>query len=1431
MAAPVVFAVNGERAEAMKIGCGEGGCGACAVEVLRLDPCTGKVHMKTLNSCLCPVASVHAAAIITAEGIGNASNGFHPIQGIATISLVAIYCKGIALIILIATVLAQNALLAFTRRNAASALPALCSQVATHAALVNKKLGDREHEAMKNGDAFMRAIDGNLCRCTGYRPIIDACRSLVDGVDVEDLGVHSCAVTPCADCPVPTFPDFLKAFATAAKLPTHTSERCTWRSPLSLSELWTIMASTPGIRLVAANTGPGIFKDWPRTGDLVWVGAVAELRVLRVEKERAGGGGKREVVVGGAVSFGELVDLLEEERKRHHVRYAATIGGHFALWRQRAFESDACTLLAAADARVCVASRKDARWLSVQQIQDASTPLDLGGMEVVKEVHVPLPSSGERFFTHKIARGRKFNSHAVVNIAVRLTPSKAVSGKSEHVCNGTHGNAYTARIVFGAPDSTSEGSSKWVCGESPNTEAALNSRPLNMQALITALEAFRTDTTNAGVDASHAQVLQALLFEALAGLTSAPFWLLSQGEGGNASAADLLANAKLSPAPSAVRGTQIVPDDDPSDRSRAPVHRMIPKDRARLQASGEAAYVSDLALPRMLHGAYVESTRPLAMLESVDPCLALGLPGVRGFVCAKDICGMVQPWSGGQPIFANKKVEYVGQPVGLILADTSALAQEAAAMVNVVYVDTPPSALSPILSLSAARAAESFFTDPTLASMGVVSHGHAAEALRDAEYVLKGVCTTPPQQHFYLEPQVALAAWDEGAGEESVLRVWSSTQSIDAVQNAVAKVVGVPAKNVCVTCRRLGGGFGGKTSWPMYIAAAAAVAAEKLHVPVRLNLDRNADFRLGAGRAESLVEYEVGFDGSGMVQALRVKGFVQAGPWHDTASFDLDGLAACIDSAYNIPHLSVDVKLCRTNLAPRVIMRAPGYSQAALVNETIMEHVAAHLGIDSATVKRRNFFPPSTPPSVPRPLTEPLPSSNGVLSCRRAGRYRGIGSDGGGKTPGGKGGAAVGPVKGLDTMVHVWEQLLDMSDYEARAAHVEAFNAKSVWRKRGIAVAPTKFSVSAPPNTASVNVYGDGTFVVAAGGLEMGQGLHTKVLQTAVYALSMALPEARDDDDDDEMVVVDERPLPMSMARMSDTSSEVVPGGGETWGSTGSEGACAAARNACAHIVRSIKPYIKPTGNAVNTWCAALSELYPDPMFGPPNALLSAYGYFDGTVSSDDVGNADAAPSVEYPAFGASCSEVEIDILTGEKEILRSDLVYDVGRSLNPALDIGQMEGAFVQGVGWLATEEVMLDPESGRLVTDSTWTYKPPSSGDLPKDLRVAFLKNSRNPRGVMSSKAIGESTFMLAVAVLSALRKAAAAGRAQLSNLAGDVVVDDGGNNNIRKEKEMEDMLAVPATHARIRAACGEVWVADLLRRAAPNVEAPKEDGWELV
>ena len=720
---------------------------------------------------------------------------------------------------------------------------------------------------------------------------------------------------------------------------------------------------------------------------------------------------------------------------------------------------------------------------------------------------------------------------------------------------------------------------------------------------------------------------------------------------------------------------------------------------ARAQVAGAATYVDDMPeLRGTLHAAPILSTVAHGRLRSIDACAALAMPGVRGVVLASDVPGdsFLGNFSHDEPVFASDTVQHVGQVIGLVVATTVMEARRAARKV-VVDIETLP----PVLNVRDALAAASFVLPPV-----VVKRGDVATALQDAPHTFSGTLEVGGQEHFYLEGQVAYVL----PQEQGQWQVYSSTQHPGEVQHWVAHALGIDNHAVRVECRRMGGGFGGKETQAGHLAVWAAVAARKLKCPVKLRLDRDDDFLITGKRHPFSYDYTVGFDATGRITALRLMMAVNCGFSADLSGPVADRAIFHVDNAYFLENVEITSFRCKTNTQSHTAFRGFGGPQGMIVTESIMGDIARILALDPLDVRLRNFY---------------------GIGERDVTHYQ---------------------MKVEDNILAPLVNKLDaLSDYRARRARIGRWNASSTVIKRGIALTPVKFGISFTATLfnqagALVHVYTDGSVQVNHGGTEMGQGLNTKVCQIVADELGVALGQV--------------------LATASDTSK--IPNASATAASAGTDLNGRAAQYAARHVRDNIAQFVAGLDQcgAGAVQFAGGEVITPKTKRAFTEVVKLAYanriqlwsdGFYRTPKIHYDKTTLTGRPFF-YFAYGAACTEVAIDTLTGESRVLKVDILDDVGTSINPAIDIGQIEGGFVQGMGWLTTEQLVWN-NKGLLTTHAPSTYKIPAAGDVPEHFKVDLWPEPNREDNIFGSKAVGEPPFMLAISVFEALRDAAGA------------------------------------------------------------------------
>jgi xanthine dehydrogenase large subunit len=726
-----------------------------------------------------------------------------------------------------------------------------------------------------------------------------------------------------------------------------------------------------------------------------------------------------------------------------------------------------------------------------------------------------------------------------------------------------------------------------------------------------------------------------------------------------------------------------------------------PHESARAQVAGAAHYIDDIPeITGTLHAAPVLSPVAHGKLKKVDATAALAMPGVRGVVVHGDIPGekVFATFTHDEMILADTLVEHIGQVVALVVADTVMQARRAARKVKLEIEELPA-----VLTVKDALNAKNFVLPPVR-----VQRGDAAAAIGRAAHSLHGAFEVGGQEHFYLEGQVAYAV----PREQGQWLVYSSTQHPGEIQHWVSHALAIPNHAVTVECRRMGGGFGGKETQAGHLAVWATLAARKLGCPVKLRFDRDDDFMVTGKRHPFEYEYTAGFDNTGRLCGLELMLAANCGFSADLSGPVADRAVFHCDNGYFLEDVDITSYRCKLNTQSHTAFRGFGGPQGVIAIETILGDIARHLGLDALDVRKRNLY---------------------GIEDRNTTHYQ---------------------MKVEDNILDpLMSKLEETSNYRKRRADIARWNKTSPVIQRGIAITPVKFGISFTATQfnqagALVHVYTDGSVTVNHGGTEMGQGLNTKVAQ----------------------IVADELGVPFASVLSTAADTSKVPNASATAASSGTDLNGRAAQFAARHVRDNLAAFVagldgcgagavrfeggqvispKTSRRFADVTSAAYNnriQLWSDGFYRTPKI------HYDKTTLS--------GRPFYYFAYGAACTEVAIDTLTGESRVLKVDILHDAGRSINPAIDVGQIEGGFVQGMGWLTTEQLVWNAK-GYLSTHAPSTYKIPATGDIPEHFKVDFWHEPNREDNVFGSKAVGEPPFMLAVSVWEALREAVACAR----------------------------------------------------------------------
>ncbi|HZK08086.1 MAG TPA: xanthine dehydrogenase molybdopterin binding subunit [Bacteroidales bacterium] len=726
-----------------------------------------------------------------------------------------------------------------------------------------------------------------------------------------------------------------------------------------------------------------------------------------------------------------------------------------------------------------------------------------------------------------------------------------------------------------------------------------------------------------------------------------------------------------------------------------------PHHSALQHVTGQSVFVNDMDFGgRLLYGRVVYSREAHANIRSIDVQQARAMEGVMAVITAADIpglnqMGLVVP---DEPCLATDRVNFFGQAVVLIAARTEASARKAASLVTIEY-----ESLEAITDLETAISKNSFLSSPRQ-----IVTGDVGKAFGNAEHILNGTLHTGAQEHWYLETQSCLCVPDE-AGQ---MMVYSSTQHPTETQTIVAQVLAVPANAVTVEVKRMGGAFGGKETQANHIAAWTALLAHATRYPVKMHLFRDDDQMMTGKRHRFLSEYRAAYNADGHLLALDVALHADGGAALDLSGAVLERAMFHIDNAYHIPNLRVTGQVWKTNLPPNTAFRGFGGPQGMAVVETVIDRMARVLHKDAAEIRKQNFYKDGQQTHYGQQLSEVR-------------------------------------------LEKLFDRLINFSHYPALRRETEAFNKENEFIKKGLALTPVKFGISFTTGFlnqagALVHIYRDGSVQVNHGGTEMGQGLHIKMLGITSSLLG----------------------LPPDRIIITATNTSKVPNTSATAASSGSDLNGMAVKNAIDKLISRLTPIaqslmkINKDDELIFADGKVAPKDHPDKGIAFEKLVsqaylervsLSATGYYRTPGLSFDTTTGKGSP-FHYFAYGMAVSQVQLDTLTGDHRILKTYIVHDVGDSINAAIDLGQIEGGFVQGVGWCTTEEIKWN-DKGFLLTHSPDTYKIPGVRNIPEVFEIEIARDIPNVGTIQNSKAVGEPPLMLALSVWLALKDAISA------------------------------------------------------------------------
>lgn len=1327
-----------------KHACGQGGCGSCTVMLSYWDNVQDKAVNLSCNACLRPLVSLDGMEVTTVEGLGSVNIEISPVQ----------------------YAIAKN-----NGSQCGYCTPGFVMNM--HSLLIE----NQDEELTKK--QIEQAFDGNICRCTGFRPILHGMKTFASDWGPDDeKGTPPCMVDPAEAVKHYETPRGINTEHLAKTSRTLSFENGVkkWIKPCDLSEVEEVLSQYPypeKVKLVIGNTSVGIPGINPQSPDLwIDISHLKELKTIKVSKD--------ELTLGAATTYNELLKILEEQllqndnaalKVLHYmatrtagkiVRNMASLAGNTMLVARNItggypFPSDLIVVLAALETKLSVLAGSQIHLLNILEFlelyaQDAA----FAKQAIIVIYHIPLTNKTDTLQAYKVAN-RLENSHSLANACFKISvvgdlisnPILIIGGIDTKPFRATETEKFlTGREVSKA---TFEKAFEILTAELQDTVKNLPKWFLNMPS---------EGTSNA----FKIQLIQGYFFkfyiETVLGLTPT----------------EVPENEQSAPRPEFERPVSKGQQHYKRYPDEYPVNLPLIKLSAFEQATGEAIYTHDIPVPvKGLQGAFVTSVKtsgkfhyhiPLGKgkykhgtIDEIVLHLKQQFEGVVAYFTYRDIPGQngtADDAFAPDPIFCVDQVTCFGQCIGLVVAKTEKLAQNAAdylANECIAYAEDADI----LLDIREAVAAGSIFPDytqntddnqkitkPGSDTSWYIKKGpdglkpgieYQKRSINGQECLLiAGTQQTGDQIHFYMESQSCVAI----PQERHQIQVHPSSQSPDSIQSNIAITLNLLENNLDIDIKRLGGGYGGKTTRTTYVASPTVLAASILRRPVRVAMPRDVDSYMIGKRHPFLGEYNIAIvpegEQKGKIMGTLFEFYSDGGNTKD-CSFDvMDCAVLGADGAYNVPNFETAGFVCKTNKSSNGAMRSYGGVQCGLITEEAIEAAAYSIGMLPEDVREKNLY------------------------------YMGD------FTPYGQ---------QLDYCIiqDVWKRIRKSAEFDQRQKEITEFNKKNKWKKRGVSMIPLKYGLGynlgfLMQGGAHIDVYvSDGSVLVSHGGVEMGQGVMTKLAQIAAETLN----------------------IPLSLIQMDSTRTSTIPDAIGTGATSSSDLNGGAVQKACEIQRKKLEALcftlLQKNGSE---WCKQQGINYWDyPKLGWQTTVTNASGASSmiwnnvlnqayqnrvdlssqGLYSTPGLGN-----SLDQQFYGftysACCTEVEIDVLTGESNVLRTDIVYDMGKSLNPAIDIGQIEGAFVMGLGYMLSEKLVWEPkgtsnQAGKLNTPNTWTYKPPCAASIPIDFRVDLFPREEasevpeNPNLLMSSKGVGEPPLVLANTIFFAVKHAVLAAR----------------------------------------------------------------------
>ncbi|XP_064642226.1 xanthine dehydrogenase/oxidase-like [Lineus longissimus] len=1283
---------NRLRLVGTKVGCGQGGCGACTVMISEQHPAWKATYPNGIRhcavmACLVPLCTLHGKAVTTVEGIGNTGTKLHPIQ------------ERLA--------------------KAHGVQCGFCSPgmvMSMYALLKNSPKPDLEE--------IQTALQGNLCRCTGYRSILsanasfakescgkgsDCCMNMPGMAEHEGNIVFSPTFDPRTFTPFDETQDFI--FPSELELKDYRRQSLKFKGPnvtyyqtTDIKEASAILQEHPQAKVVGGCTA--IAHDLQKGSSLVVLN-LANMEELRdVTPEKTVIHENNHAAFGSMLTISEfraelknLVDVLEDvpgyknrcmkailamldRIAAAQIRNIGTIGGNIG---SRNSSHDLATWLAAVGCKVM--TFKEDFLLDMDFYAKDSPALEPG--RIINQIIIPLSKQDEYYRTYKHSKRPEFDWSVLSSgMGVHFEPGTARVKQLTLAFSNLGFPLYMAR-------KTGSGAIGRLWDESLLSD---------MQAELLAELNDIHPSNGERVSPFKKTLAAGFLFKFFHSVNDE---MQSTKEDLSKKKGRTTSTVLTELAKGAVRATQVF-EEVPEGQSIADaVGRPLVHQSAFECTAGNARYTDDI--PKYEDEVYVApvlSRKAHAKILGVDPSAVLDLPGVVCYLDHHDVPGK-NKFNADEELFASEKVTSEGILIGAIVAEDSLTAMKAAKLVKVNYEE-----LKPIISIEDAMA-ENPNKKPDLR----IKNGDLEAGFKSADHVLEGEFETGAQEHFYMETNAGIAVPN---GEHQEMDLIGGTQCASNLCEYMSTILGVNRNRINVRVKRMGGAFGGKERRTTAMWGPCVVAANKLQRPARCVLTREEDIINTGKRHPALFKYKVGFSKEGKFTALEVDMHLNAGYCTDSSIFVLAEGLVHMEGGYKIPNFYARGHVWYTNIQCSTSFRGFGAPQMTTCMENILHDMAQALALPQEQIRSVNLF------------------SEGDVTFS-------------------------GTVLNNCTIGKCWQGCLEQSDYRRTREEFEAFNRKHKWVKRGISATAIKYNLMANPpsdsqGAALVNVYVDGSVLISHGGVEMGQGIHTKLIQVASRVLNIST----------------------DLIHIKETSTDIVPNTTTTMASQSTDLFGGAVKNACDKLMARLQPYKnKQPDGSWKDWVVGAFE---------DQVNLSATGFWKCLGGKDFDWETSKGTICAYFTYGAACAQVEVDCLTGDHKLLRTDIVMDVGRSINPAIDIGQIEGAFVMGCGFHTMEENVHSAE-GKLLTRGPHSYKIPTINTIPREFNVTILKGVENefPKAVYSSKGIGEPPLLLSTCVFLAIKEAILAKR---------------------KENELTGVfrLNAPATSEKIRMACGD-------------------------